>query len=343
MTLKAAVIGAGSMGNNHVRQLASIEEVQVVSVVDTDDGAARRVAEEHGVPAWHTDHGQMLAETSPDYVVVSSPARYHAEQAIAAFAAGAHVLVEKPLCMTVAEAESIEAEAKKHGRRFTMGFQERQKTSLRALREYIAAGGLGLIYHSRVWGGHIMGYPHGAYHHRQDMSLGGVAAATVVHALDACMWAIGFPEPATVSASTFRRLDKMKEPHVGFQGRPEDATVEDYAHAHVRFADGSSMSIEGNWLMHPSDRANGFEVFGVNGVARDTEPYVELEEGREVVCLPPDYEPDPGNAYRREHVEFVEAIRGRGEPIVTFREAVAVQRILNGLYESAEIGSEVGL
>ena len=343
MTVRAAVIGAGSMGGSHVRQLATIDAVQVVSVVDPDAVAAARVAEQHGVPAAHTDHRQMLSETSPDYVVVASPAKYHAEQAVAALAAGAHVLVEKPLCVTVAEAESIGAAAKQHGRLFTMGFQERQKTQLRALRQYIAAGGLGQIYHSRVWAGHTMGYPRGAYHHRQDMSLGGVAAATVVHPLDACLWAIGFPEPATVSASTFRRLDKMQDPYVGFDGKPEDATVEDYAHAHVRFADGSSMSLEGNWLRHPSSRGEGYEIFGVNGVARDREPCVELEEGREVVPYVLDCEPDPGNAYRREHLEFVEAIQSRGEPLVTFREALIVQRMLNGLYESAACGREVAV
>ena len=181
-----------------------------------------------------------------------------------------------------------------------------------------------------------MGYAWGRYHHRKDQSMGGVAAATVVHELDRCLWVIGAPEPVTVSASTFRRLDKMPDPHITFEGTAADATVEDFAHAHVRFTEGSSMSIEGNWLMHPSKRGHGFEVHGILGVARDTDPFVELERGKEVFPFELAYGPEPEDLVRQEHAEFIEAIQGRGMPIVTFREALVVQRILAGLYESAD-------
>ena len=342
MPLKTAVVGAGVMGNSHLKQLNEIPDVRVVAVVDPYEPNLRATAERHHVPAAYTDIESMLTAEHPDYVVVTSPVKYHAPQAIAAIEAGAHVLVEKPLCMDVTGAEAIEAAAKREGRLFTMGFQRRQSRAMRALRRFIEDGKLGAIYHSRVWGGHTMGYAWGRYHHRKDQSLGGVAAATVVHELDLCIWVIGTPEPVTVSASTFRRLDKMPDPYITFEGAAADATVEDFAHAHVRFADGSSMSIEGNWLMHPGERGNGFDINGVLGVARDRHPFVELERGREVIAFELDHDPEPEiDSYRLEHMEFIEVIQGQGRPLVTFREALVVQRILAGLYESAEQGREV--
>lgn len=341
MPIKAAVIGAGSMGNNHLALLATIPDVQIVALVDPDEQASRAAAEKHRVPAVYPDIAPMLAAERPEYVVVASPVKYHAPQAIAAFDAGAHVLVEKPLCMDLAEAEGIVAAATRAGRLFTMGFQRRQSRAFRALKRFIADGKLGAIYHSRVWGGHTMSYAWGRYHHRKDQSFGGVAAATVIHDLDALLWVIGVPEPVTVSASIFRKLDKVPDPYISFIGTAADVTVEDFAHAHVRFADGSSMSIEGNWLMHPRKRHSGFEINGVLGIGSDAPPMVELDRGREVDPVELEHEPEPANAVLQEHVEFLAAIQGHGTPVVTFREALVVQRILVGLYESAERGGEV--
>ena len=341
MSIRAAVVGAGSMGRGHVRFLQPIPGVEVVAVMDPHEPAREAVAAEYRVPRVYADLESLLATERPDYVVVASPAKYHASQTIAAFEAGAHVLCEKPLCMDMTEAEAIVETARRTGRLFTMGFQTRQRRDLRALREFIAAGRLGQVYHSRIWGSHTMNYPWGRFHHRQDQSFGGVIAATVVHSLDALIWVLGAPRPVAVSASIFRRLDQMPDPPINFEGTVEEVTVEDFGHAHVRFVDGSSMSIEGNWLMHPSPRGGGFEINGVLGVARDCPPLIELEEKERIIPLELKSAPEPENRTLAEHQEFVAAIQGRGRPIVTFEEALTVQRILVGIYASAARGEEV--
>lgn len=347
MSVRTAVLGAGSMGKHHIRCLTQIPEAEVVAVMDPHAPSGRAAAAEFGVPTAYTDLGSLLDTEAPDYVVVASPARYHARQSIAAFEAGAHVLCEKPLCMDMTEAETIVDTAQRTGRLFTMGFQIRQRRALRALRDFIAAGHLGQVYHSRVWGSHTMNYPWGRFHHRQDQSLGGVMAGTVVHYLDALIWVLGVPKPTTISASTFRRLDKMPSPPINFNGTVDEVTVEDFGHAHVRFADGSTMSIEGNWLMHPCARGAGFEINGVLGVAKDCSPMVELEERDKIVPVELESAPEPEDATAEEHREFIAAINGRGQgqatPIVTFEEALTVQRILVGVYDSAARGEEVRL
>ena len=305
MAIRTAVVGAGAMGKGHLRSLAAIEEAEVVALVDPNAQTLTEVAAEYAVPAAYGDVAGMLNAERPDYVVVASPVLYHAEQSIAAFEAGAHVLCEKPLSMDVAEAEAIVAAAKRAGRLFTMGFQLRQSRAHRALRVFVQKGGLGQVYHSRVWGGHIMAYPWGRFHHKREFSFGGVMAATVVHILDAAMWVLGSPEPVAVSASTFRRLEGMPDPPIDFEGTPDDVTVEDFGHAHVRFADGSSMSIEGEWFMHPCAHSTGFEIHGVLGLARDNGAGVELERKKEIVeeKLVPEEE-EPADATAAEHEEY---------------------------------------
>ena len=337
--MKTAVIGAGKMGQVHLRHLPEL--VDVVAVVDPHLEAARAAADGVGARAYE-DMAPMLDAEKPEYVVVASPVRYHAEQTIAAFQAGAHVLCEKPLCMSVAEAEAMRAAAQRTRRLFTMGLQMRMSPVNQALQQFVAGGGLGEIYHTRMWGGHIMAYPWGRFFHRKEMSLGGVLAATTVHPLDAVYWILGAPEPMTASASMFRRLDRMPDPPINFEGRAADVDVEDFGHAHVRFQDGSSMSIEGNWLQHPRERAHGWEIHGVLGCIRDVEPYVALDRQREVTPLDLAIGDEPEDRTRAEHEAFLAAIRGERQPAVSWREATGVQRILSAIYESAERAGKCG-
>ncbi|MBT6144424.1 MAG: Gfo/Idh/MocA family oxidoreductase [Gemmatimonadetes bacterium] len=342
--VRTAIIGAGAMGRQHAQWLAPIPEAQVVAIVDPHIPSAHKLAAsaEAGTQVF-AEVEPMLAAVAPEYVIVASPPRFHAEQSIAAFSAGAHVLCEKPLCMSVAEGQAMEMAAHKAGRLFTVGLQMRQSPAEQAVHRFLSDGGLGDIYHTRVWGGHIMSYPWGRYFHRADMSLGGVIAATTVHPLDAVYWLLGAPEIATVSASTFRRIDKMPDPPVHFEGEVSEVTVEDFAHAHVRLAGGSSLSIEGNWLQHPRDRPHGWEIHGTLGVVQDVAPHVALDRQQEVTPVELDMGAEPESRTMAEHIAFIDAIRGRSEPAVSWREALGVQRLLNAIYDSAQAGVEVRL
>ncbi len=343
MTIKAAVIGAGEMGRSHMGSLNEVPEIELTAVVDPYEKAAVAAAEEFQIPQTYAQVSEMLERERPDYVVVVSPPLYHAEQTIAAYAAGAHVLCEKPLCMSVAEAESMRDAARRSGKLFTMGLQLRQMHTYEAVRQFLALGKLGDVYHSRVWAGHIMEYPPGRFFHLREYSLGGVFAGTVVHFLDLATWILGTPEPVSVSASTFRRIDKMPDPLIHFDGEAADADVEDFVHAHVRFADGSSMSLEGSWLFHPCSDPAGVEINGIEGVIRVKEDgcIVEVEDREKVRPLILEHEPEHEDRQVEQHRMFVEAMKGNMDPAVSFDEAIAVQKIVNGVYESATTGAEV--
>ena len=107
--LKCAVIGAGYLGKFHAQKYAALPDCELVAVVDIDKAVADKVAADNGAKAY-TDYQQVLGEVDAVSIVV--PTTYHHQVAKDFLAAGAHVLVEKPITVTVAEADELIALAK---------------------------------------------------------------------------------------------------------------------------------------------------------------------------------------------------------------------------------------
>lgn len=123
-TINAAIIGAGRRGRAHGRAAGSLPGVEIVAVCDPDeDRAASLAAELGGRP--YPDWRRALEELSPQLVYVTSPPPLHAEQAIAALEAGAHVVLEKPIALTMAEAQAIGAASRRCRRQVQVCQQHR--------------------------------------------------------------------------------------------------------------------------------------------------------------------------------------------------------------------------
>jgi predicted dehydrogenase len=133
-TLRAAVIGVGYLGRFHAEKLASMPGVQLVAVVDTDIERARTIAAAHGCEAY-ADHHALLGAVEAACVVV--PTALHHVVAGDFLRAGAHVLVEKPIARTLAEADSLVALAKTHARILQVGHLQRFNPAFRALERAI--------------------------------------------------------------------------------------------------------------------------------------------------------------------------------------------------------------
>lgn len=133
--LRAAVIGVGYLGNFHVQKYLACAGVEVVGVVDTDEARAREIATKYRIPA-HTDFLPLLAEL--DLVSIVTPPATHYRVARACLEAGVHVLVEKPVTETVAEAETLIDIATARGLVFQVGHLERFNPAVIALRKLLA-------------------------------------------------------------------------------------------------------------------------------------------------------------------------------------------------------------
>lgn len=155
MSLRAAVIGAGSMGMNHLRVLKDFDEDQVrlVGIAETHEPTLARAMGRFHVPGF-VDYRQMIAEVRPNLVAVAVPTHQHFEVASWAIDQGINVLIEKPITSTIDDALALIHLAAVHGVRIAVGYVERFNPAVIELKRRLAAGELGQIFslHARRLG-----------------------------------------------------------------------------------------------------------------------------------------------------------------------------------------------
>ena len=144
-TLRAAVIGVGSMGRHHARVYTEISQTELIAVADATPETGQRIADKYGVPAY-TNYHSMLAELQPDIVTVAVPTQLHHEVVTSVLEAGCHVLVEKPIAATIAEGEALIARAAELNRKLMVGHIVRFSPTIQALKQHLEAGELGRIF-----------------------------------------------------------------------------------------------------------------------------------------------------------------------------------------------------
>ena len=179
--LRIALLGYGFIGKIH-EQAAMACGQQVVSIVtSTDDWAAAVTADD------------------VDAVVVATPNALHHPQAMAALTAGKHVLLDKPMAMTVAKAREIAAAAATAQRTLLVGHMWRYRDEVVATRDTIAAGAVGIPAHTVGWGVHAGWGPAGWFTDRA-LAGGGALIDMGIHAIDTARFLLGDPQPTRVHA-----------------------------------------------------------------------------------------------------------------------------------------------
>ena len=146
--LRAGVIGLG-IGKNHAEGYATDPGTVLVALCDSDPLRLREYGQKYNIPAEYLfhDYKEMLAKSALDIVSVCLPNFLHAEVTIAALNAGAHVICEKPMAATVAQAEQMNAIAATNNRRLMIAYNHRYRPDVQWMRRIIQAGLLGNIYH----------------------------------------------------------------------------------------------------------------------------------------------------------------------------------------------------
>jgi len=145
--IRIGVIGVGAWGVNHIRAITAERGCELVAVADPDDNALARVQSLAPSARRTRDPDQLLASADIDAVVIASPAPTHPRLACAAFAAGKHVLVEKPLAMTTADALAVEAAALDANKIGMVGHLMLYHPAVLRLRELLVSGALGSLYY----------------------------------------------------------------------------------------------------------------------------------------------------------------------------------------------------
>lgn len=201
--LRTVFVGSGATIYPLHEKAANPAHFRLAGMADIDPHAKGR-ADAHGVP-FFTDHRELLAAVQPELVVIMTPHPSHPSIAIDALATGAHVLVEKPMAIQVADADAMIAAARRHGRLLAVNFQHRSRPEVRAAYDLIQSGALGTIQHANM----VVVWPRSHKYFRMSTwrgtwcgEGGGVLLNQAPHNLDLICHLVGLPSRLVAWART---------------------------------------------------------------------------------------------------------------------------------------------
>ena len=335
--VRLGVIGAGSIGNVHLRAFKSRKQAEVTAVCDVHAGRARKAAAGFDVPHVFTDHRKLLAADIVDAISVCTPNNTHMPITLDGFRAGKHVLCEKPLAMNGAQARRMVAAGKRSRRLLMTAQSARYRGEAQFLKRMVESGRFGDIYYAKAMWLRRSGIPKGWFRVKEQ-SGGGPLIDLGVHMFDLMWWMMGFPEPVSAFGATFSALGPQGQGlgDWGVNYRPGKFDVEDLAVALIRFKDGRAATIETSWAAHTED-TYFTRFFGTKGGAQLQPELVMYEaEGSAKLNTKPQIPKSDGYTAEAEH--FLTCIQRREQPMSPGSQAVVVMDVLDAIRKSAGTG-----
>ncbi len=348
-SIRLGMIGAGQIALFTAREFRRHAACKVLAVADPNSDRAEELAAMVRAEHTFTDVDELLARDDLDAVYIAVPNAFHEEVAVKALQAGKHVLLDKPFALNSEAAGNIIAAAETAGRTLMLGMNQRFERNVQSARALIAEGRLGEVYHLKAFWRRRAGIPRlGSWFTSKSVAGGGALLDIGVHVLDVALHLIDNFRPVSVSGATFTRFGNRGLGEGGW-GRSErefdDFDVDDFATALIRLDGGAVITLEASWALHqPSGNDHDVIAYGENaGMAVYGGQLFEPGEGSEYHIVqnpkaPPIAYP---HCSRAEH--FINVLLGEEAPIIHSDQALAVQRVLDGIYESATTGKEVQL
>nr|MDD6335424.1 Gfo/Idh/MocA family oxidoreductase [bacterium] len=349
-TVRVGIIGCGGIANGkHMPSLAQIEGVEMVAFCDLIPERAEKAKAEYGTPDAQvfTDYKELL-KLDLDSVHVCCPNVCHAPITIDALHAGKHVMCEKPMATTYAEAKAMCEAAKETGKSLTIGYQSRYRADSQYLKKLIDEGELGEIYYAKAPAIRRRGVPTWGVFLDEEKQGGGPLIDIGTHALDLTLWMMNNYEPQMVVGSVYRKLADTENAANDFgPWDPKKFTVEDSAFGFIKFKNGATVVLEASWALNIVDTieaktllcgtkagADMIKELRINGEknSRLYVTYPNMKTGG-VAFYEGTGNDDPSVAEAR---TFVEHIR-TGSPLTVLPEqAAVVSQILEAIYISGK-------
>jgi UDP-N-acetylglucosamine 3-dehydrogenase len=249
--LRAGVIGGGAIAQAcHLPGYAKNKYVDLVAVADPVVARHREALAAYPGIATYKNYQAMLRTEDLDVVSVCTPNVYHAKQAIASFEAGCHVLCEKPMALSLDDADAIIAAGKAARRKLMIGFTHRTLRGNQKIKTMLADRAIGKPFMMRMrlaHGGPIPGWAKDDWFYNKRKAGGGALLDMGIHAIDLCNWFMG--PVKSVSATTATIIKKIP--------------VDDNAVLNLEFKSGALGYIEVGWTSKPG--FTGTEIYGTKG------------------------------------------------------------------------------
>jgi predicted dehydrogenase len=343
------VVGLG-YGRAHIVAFQS-SGCRVVAVCQRDRARAQKIADQYGVPGVFERWEDLLERAQPEIVVIATPPHLHHAITLAAFDRGAHVLCEKPLALTAAEARAMADAARRAGRVGMTGFNWRFTPAMRELEARVRAGALGRLFHVQArWLGSTWAGASAAPTWRMDRAQAGHGAMgdMGVHLVDLVRATFG--ELARVSAHAGVAYPARSAPGVA---RPADA--DDHCALVGELTDGAQVALAVSRVAHGASE-HTIDAFGSRGALRyrvarggerwwEGELYASEDGGPPRRVTPRTAAPDVGDAAPPDVIgrvtivplvaRFLEGIRTGVSPSPSLEDGVRAQAVLDAVLESA--------
>jgi len=336
--VKVGLVGCGFIGNVHAEALAKVPGARAVACCSPDEDMREAFAAKHHIPGF-PDHRSMLKEAELDAVVVGIPNALHAAVVLDAANAGKHVICEKPLALTLSDAERMIATCRKHGVLLCYAEELCFVPKYQRAKELAEGGAIGSIY--RVHQVEKHAGPYSPWFWKAETAGGGILMDMGCHSIEFARWFLGKPRVVAVTAWMDTVLHKDK------------TELEDDVIALLEFESGQTALLESSWaLLGGMDsithvlgtegvihadllKGQGLQVFSLQG-------YGDYAPGARGWTFP-DVEWLHLNGYPQEDAHFVECMRSGATPRENGEDGKAVLEIMLACYASAAEGRRVAL
>jgi Predicted dehydrogenases and related proteins len=335
-----AVVGLG-IGRAHVDGVLSSERGKLVAVCDIDEKKLGKFKTEYPDVAVYADFGALLRDESVQIISICVPSGLHAQLAVQAMEAGKHVLVEKPIDITVAAAQKIEDARVRTGVRAGVIHQNRFNACMTPLRQALDSGRLGKLILGNFavkWYRDQKYYDAGGWRGTWEMDGGGSLMNQAVHTVDLMQWLMGEVDTVTSYAGIHNhRIDT------------EDLTV-----SIVKFKSGAVASLTSTTCAYPGV-ATDIQLYGTGGSVEIDGDVIklwklvdgdDLEEDEILQTYgsgggAPSADPTVVRGHAYQVHDIIDAVYFGRDPVITPKEAIKSVAIVNAVYESARTGMPV--
>jgi myo-inositol 2-dehydrogenase / D-chiro-inositol 1-dehydrogenase len=341
-TTGIGIIGSQFIAELHAEALKHVADARIVAVASPTEAHVRTFAQKHSVPHWFTDYRELLRLKEVDIVSLCLPNYLHCQATVDAAAGGKHVICEKPLCMSLKEADRMIAACRDAGVKLMYAEELCFTPKYVRAKQLVDEGALGKVYLIKQSEKHFG--PHSAWFWDVEKSGGGVLLDMGCHGIEFARWILNRPRATSVYA------------HCGTYVHKGKTRGEDNAILIVEFEGGAHALIEESWarLGGMDDRA---EIYGSQGVTyadllhgSALETYSEVGYGYAVEKAPTTkgwtftmYEEIWNYGFPQEMQHFVDSVRHNRQPSVTGEDGRAVLEIMLAAYASAGTGRKVPL
>ena len=344
MGLGVGIVGCGMISQFHARAIADSDGAELVACCSRDMARAKSLADEFGGTAYD-DLTKMLADPAVDIVSICTPSGAHREPAVAAANAGKHVIVEKPLEITLERCDAIIEACAKNKVVLSTIFPSRFHSSSKLLKAAIDAGRFGILSLGDAyvkWFRTQEYYDSGAWRGTWELDGGGALMNQAIHCVDLLTWLMG--PVAELSARTATLAH-------------ERIAVEDVATASLRFANGALGVIEATTASFPG-MLKKIEIHGSQGSAVIEEEDIKTwqfaemtAEDEKIIAQFADATESGGGAsdpsaighaaHTHQFNDVIHAIQSGNPPSINGHEGRRSVEIILAIYKSAETGGSI--